>query len=220
MRDLALLFDLDGTLSDPREGIEGCLRFALRKLGHPEPDPTRLEGVIGPPLRHNLARLLRTSDPKLIESGVAHFRRRFSAVGMFENALYPGIAEALDEIADAAQALFVATAKPHVYARRILQHFELERHFTRVYGPELDGTFDLKSELLGQLIAREGLDPARSVMIGDRASDVLAAAMHGVRTVGVLWGYGSVQELRQAGAAMLCSDPAALPEVLRDLADA
>lgn len=203
----ALLFDLDGTLTDARPGIVACIRHAVEGLGRPCPDDDVLATFIGPPLRGTFATLLETSEREPIEAAMALYRERFGVTGLFENRVYDGVPEMLVEVGARAAAAFVATSKPTVYAERIVRHFDLDRYFGRVYGAELDASLDDKATLVAHLLAREGLARGAAVMIGDRAADVRAAHANGLRAIGVLWGYGSERELREAGADILCAAP-------------
>jgi phosphoglycolate phosphatase len=211
----ALLFDLDGTLTDPRPGIVGCLRHALDRLGQPCPDEDVLTACIGPPLRDSFATLLDTRDGALIEEATRLYRERFSVVGLFENRVYDGVPEMLERLRGGR--LLVATSKMAEFAERIVTHFDLASYFSGVYGAEPGGRFDDKAELIAHLLHREQLAPGAAIMIGDRAFDVVAARANGLRAVGVLWGYGSERELREAGAERLCGKPAELPTVLAQL---
>jgi phosphoglycolate phosphatase len=207
-----LLVDLDGTLVDPRPGIIGSFQYALDRLGARVPPSEELLWVIGPPLRGSFARLLGSADHA--EEAVALYRQRYLDGAMYDAVVYAGVAEALDGLAAADCRLFVATSKPHVYARPILRHFGLDRHFAAVYGPELDGTHDSKIDLIAHIAAQEQLARETTVMIGDREFDVTAAVGNGMRAVGVTWGYGSAEELAAAGAAALCDSPARLAAVI------
>jgi phosphoglycolate phosphatase len=210
----AVLFDLDGTLTDPREGITRCIAHALERMGVRPPPLDALTFAIGPPLRDSLAQLLGTSERAAVERALAHYRERFADVGLFENAPYDGIHDALAAIHASGARLFVATSKPLVYAERIVRHFDMDAHFVEVHGCELDGTREDKRDLLAHLLPRHGIAPDRAVMIGDRGVDMRAARHHGVRAVGALWGYGSAEELQSAGAHALCESPAHLPRAL------
>lgn len=209
-----MLLDLDGTLTDPRAGIVRCIRHALDGLGRPSPGDEALAAGIGPPLRGTFARLLATSDATLVERAMTLYRERFATVGLFENEVYADVPDALAALAAGGWRLFVATAKPAVYAERIVRHFALDRHLAGVYGPDLAGRLDDKAELLAHLLARERIPAARVVMVGDRAHDVLAARANGLRSIGVLWGYGSRDELIGAGADGVCASPAGLPAAI------
>lgn len=206
----ALLFDLDGTLTDPKPGIVGCLRFALDQLGVSCPSDDVLTNFIGPPLRATFALLLDTSDGSQIEEAIRLYRQRFAATGLYENQVYAGVPAMLEHAQQAATVMYVATSKPAVYAERIVQHFGLDHHFRQVYGAELDGRRENKADLVAYVLASEGVDAQTAVMIGDRAADVLAAKANGVRSIGVLWGYGSAHELLDAGVDILCQTPSEL----------
>jgi phosphoglycolate phosphatase len=203
----ALLFDLDGTLTDPKPGIVGSLRFALDQLGVSCPGDDVLATFIGPPLRGTFEMLLDTSEVARIEEAIGLYRQRFAARGLYENKVYAGVPAMLEHAQQAATAMYVATSKPAVYAQRIVQHFGLTHHFRRVYGAELDGRREDKADLVAYVLASEGVDAQAAVMIGDRAADVQAARANGVRSIGVLWGYGSAHELLEAGVDILCKTP-------------
>src|ERR1043165_9140593 len=185
-----LLFDLDGTLTDPKPGIVGSLRFALDQLAVPCPTDDVLAGYIGPPLRGTFATLLGTNESNRIEEAMRLYRQRFADTGLYENRVYDGVPEMLESAGSAATAVYVATSKPAIYAERIVRHFGLAHHFRKVYGPELDGRYENKSYLLASILTHEGVAPEAAIMIGDRAADVQAAKTNGVRSIGVLWGYG------------------------------
>lgn len=193
-----LLFDLDGTLTDPREGITRCLRHALEAVGAVVPHEDELVRWIGPPLHHAFRQYL--GDGAVVSRAVEAYRGRFAERGLFENQLYPGVPEALAQLRQSGWTLFLATSKPAVFARKILEHFGLAPHFAGVYGSELSGERSDKAELIAHLLAAEGVGSAAATMIGDRAYDVVGARRNGVRALGVLWGYGSLSELSDAGA--------------------
>jgi phosphoglycolate phosphatase len=213
----AVLFDLDGTLTDPREGITRSIAYALERMGREPPPLDSLTFAIGPPLRASLARLIGTDAREAVERALAHYRERFADVGLFENALYAGIGEALSQLREAGLPLFVATSKPRVYAERIVRHFALDAHFEAVHGCELDGTREDKRELLAHLFPHHGLAPAEVAMVGDRGVDMIAARHHGAAAIGALWGYGTREELLDAGAWQLASSPARIVPVLLGL---
>jgi phosphoglycolate phosphatase len=210
MTPRTLLFDLDGTLTDSRTGIVRSMRHALECLGAPCPDDAVLASYIGGPLRAAFAALLATADPALPERALVLYRERYAGTGLYENRVYPGVDRMLDELAGQAR-LLVATQKFAPYARTIVEHFGLGRYFAGVYGTDLHGRLDDKTAVIAHLLRAEGAAPAEALMIGDRAHDVLAARANGVRTLGVLWGYGSRRELVDAGADALCEAPAGLP---------
>ena len=203
----AILFDLDGTLTDPREGITRCIAYALERMGVACPPLDDLCFAIGPPLRRSLAQLLGDDSPAAVERAIALYRQRFADVGLFENAVYDGVGEALAALAGSGATLVVATSKPRIYAERIIRHFALDAHFTAVHGCELDGTREDKRDLLAHLLPHHGFDARHAVMIGDRGADMVAARHHGLTALGALWGYGTRDELAAAGAQILCERP-------------
>ena len=203
-----ILFDLDGTLTNPAEGITRSIAHALDHLGVHPPPLHDLTTCIGPPLRVSFPRLLGTSDTGRIERAVALYRERYREIGLFENIMYAEVPDMLRALHGRAR-LGIATSKPHVYAARILEHFDLRRFFDDVFGAELDGRFDDKRDLLGHVVTTWSLDePQRVLMVGDREHDVLSARAHGLRTLGVTYGFGSAEELLSAGADALASRPA------------
>ena len=210
----AVLFDLDGTLTDPREGITRCIAHALERMGVQAPPLDALTFAIGPPLRASLAQLLGRDDRESVEQAIAHYRERFADVGLFENTPYEGIAHTLERVKASGAALIVCTSKPRVYATRIVEHFGLHVHFDAIHGCELDGTREDKRDLMEYLLPRHRIAPTDAAMVGDRGVDMRAARHHGLHGIGALWGYGSEQELRDHGAHRLCEHPVALADAL------
>ena len=210
-----LLFDLDGTLTDPAVGIIASTGHALAGFGIAP--PADLRWVIGPPLRGSFARLLGSDDPDTIERAMTLYRERFGTVGLFENEVYPGIPELLAAQQQAGRRLFVCTSKPHVYARRIVEHFGLLPYFEAVYGAELDGRRSAKAELVAYLLTQEQLVAAETVMVGDRHHDIDGARANGLRSIAVGYGYGASEELAAAEPTWHCDTVAALGEFLGTL---
>ena len=212
-----LLFDLDGTLTDPFPGIIKSIQHALVALDHPAPPDNDLRWCIGPPLRQVFATLLDTRDTSLIESAVLKYRDRFGTVGLFENDLYPGIETALAELKRSDHTLGVATSKPAVFAVRIIEHFGLKPYFRSIDGSEMDGTRADKTSLIAYILKRDAIAPADTIMIGDREYDMIGARQNGVAALGVLWGYGSRAELEAAGAFACITSPQELPTALAQI---
>ena len=210
-----VLIDLDGTLVDPKPGLIGSIQYALDKLGHPVPPADDLLWMIGPPFRVSFPKLLGT-DART-EEAIGYYRESYFNGAMYDAIVYDGIPDALDALREAGCRLFVATAKPHFYARPILEHFDLKSYFAGIHGPELDGTRDHKHDLIAHIVASSNVHPDGAIMIGDREHDVTAAARNGIRTIGVTWGYGSTDELTAAGAAALCPSPWHLSQAALDL---
>ena len=206
--------DLDGTLTDPRVGMVASIKHALSKLGYSCPADHELQRYIGPPLQDSFAVLLNTTDSERINSAIRLYRERYSDIGLFENTVYPGIPEALLAIREFGASLYVATSKPTAFAERIIERFELARFFDAIHGSELDGTRSKKGDVIAHALRIEGLSPKSTLMVGDRLHDIVGAKKNGVFSVGVLWGYGSREELEQAGAGAICMEPISLPNVL------
>ncbi len=208
-------FDLDGTLTDPYEGITKCILYALDELGFPHPGDDYLYSCIGPPLWDTFPELV---GDELTRKAVDLYRERFVDVGWKENKPYDGIVDALEAIASAGHTLFVATAKPHMHAARIIEHFGMGEFIHNVYGSELDGTRATKGDLLGFAIERNPGADTR-IMVGDRKHDLVGAIANDMTPIGVAWGYGSVEELTDAGAAAIAREPAELADMLVSAAD-
>lgn len=207
------LVDLDGTITDPKPGIIASYRYALKAMGLNVPPPDELLWVIGPPLRHSFPQL--GVPPARVEEALEHYRRHYQAGAMFDAPVYDGIPDFFDSLKSEGICIVLATSKPHVLARPILEHFALDHHFHAIHGAELDGRNDDKGDLLAHIIAEVGVDPARAVMIGDRLFDVKAAQRHNIPSIGVLWGYGGNKELTEAGATHLCEAPSELIGIVR-----
>ena len=189
-----VLFDLDGTLTDPREGITRSIQFGLGKLGIDEPDLTKLEHFIGPPLLQQFMATYGFDEAKAWEA-MGFYRERFAVTGLYENEVFEGVAPLLEELVAQGRQLFIATSKPHIYAREIARHFDFAKHFKVIYGSELDGTRTNKVELIAHLVSEQGLDPAQTLMIGDRKHDLIGARDNGMDAAAVGYGFGSFEEL-------------------------
>lgn len=193
-----ILFDLDGTLTDPGEGITRCIHYALDRLGAAMPLSDQLTWCVGPPLKASFSQLLNTTDEAVLDQALVYYRKRFSEKGMFENFLYPDVVSALDRLWKAGFNLFLATSKPGVYAQQILDHFKMTPFFQRVYGSELDGRLSDKGALIAHIIYQEGLDSAATLMVGDRIFDIEAGKENKVMTAAVAYGYGTQEEITAA----------------------
>lgn len=204
---LHVLFDLDGTLTDPKEGIFNGIRHVLNRFNCDIPSETVLSECIGPPLRDSFSQLLNSRNEHLVPEAMSLYREHYSAIGMFENRVYTGIENLLKALKRRGNVLYVATSKPEVFASAILRHFHLERYFSAVYGSNLDGSRADKADLIAHILNEEHLFTGDTVMIGDRKYDMIGAAENGLKGIGVLWGYGSRTELEQSGAAAVCDTP-------------
>ena len=205
-----IYFDLDGTLTDPYEGITRCILYALDELGFPHPSDDYLYSCIGPPLYDTFPEMV---GKDLTLKAIDLYRERFVEVGWQENEPYEGILDALKAIHDAGHTLFVATSKPHVHAKKIVAHFGMGQFIEEVYGCELDGTRSNKAELLEYAVARSA-GAATQTMVGDRKHDLIGALANDMRPIGVSYGYGSVEELTAAGAVDIADAPFDLPAVI------
>lgn len=190
-----IFFDLDGTLTDPKPGITRSIRHALEQLNVTSPPEDELTWCIGPPLRPSLARLVGEDSA---DQALAHYRERFSTIGIYENSLYPGVSDLLASLRG--KRLFLATSKPVVYAHRILEYFGIAEFFEQVFGSELDGTNANKADLIRHALSQTRLRATQAVMVGDRSHDIIGARQNNMAGLGVLYGYGSEPELREAGA--------------------
>ncbi len=211
MKYNTLFFDLDGTLTDSGEGIMNCAQLALEHFGLSVPSRDSLKVFVGPPLRQMLMQF--GISQAQLEEAVSVFRTRYESTGKYENFPYPGIRELLIALQQHGFRLFVATSKPETMALDVLNKFELAEFFDCICGATLDGTRDSKEKVITYLLESIG-GADHVVMIGDTEYDVIGARAHGIPTIGVTWGYGSEQQLRQAGAAALVHSPEALLEYL------
>ena len=194
-----ILIDLDGTLTDPKVGITTCARYGLAKVGHPIADDVNIDWIIGPPLKASLAKILNVApEDDLAEQALLGYRERFSVTGLFENQVYEGVAQTLQALKNQGFQLFVATAKPTIYAKQILEHFHLAQYFKVIYGSELSGERTNKGDLIAYILQQEQLKPSECMMVGDREYDILGARRNGIETIAVTYGYGSIEELAQA----------------------
>ena len=208
-----LLFDLDGTLTDPFEGITRSVEYALNAFGIEVEDRRVLAPFIGPPLVESLTERYGFTMEDAV-AAVAKYREYFAVKGLYENELFEGIPELLSDCRKAGYKISMATSKPTHYARIIAEHFDIARYFDAIHGSSLDGTRITKSSVVAEAVAEEHLDPSRALMIGDRRHDVEGAGEHSIRTVGVLYGYGSREEHEAAGAAYIVNDLDELRELL------
>lgn len=209
-----ILFDLDGTLTDPGPGITNAVGYALQKLGRPVPPREELYCYIGPPLLDSFARYAGMSEDEA-KRALAYYREYFAPIGLYENAVYPGIPELLARLRQAGRTLVLATSKPEPFAGRILEHFALAPYFDFVAGSTMDERRTAKAEVIAYALTLAGVtDRSAAVMVGDRDYDVLGAKEQGLGCIGVLFGYGSAAELTAAGAQALAPDVPALERLL------
>ncbi len=206
-----VVFDLDGTLTDPFDGITRSIVYAVEKSGLTPPDPSSLGWAIGPALIDSFTQM-GAADPQQV---LGYYRERYTDVGLFENRVYPGTIEALTALHEGGHRMFLMTAKPHVYAKRITAHFGIAPFLEAEFGPELDGTRNDKAELLAHALDLTGVAPERSVMIGDRRHDHAAARKNRLTSVAVSWGYGTDDE--HGLADHICHHLPGLPMLIQSI---
>lgn len=210
----SILFDLDGTLTDSGEGIINCAAPALEHFGIPIPQRDALRVFVGPPL-HDTFRQFGVPEDQ-VDEAIRIYRSRYVPIGKFENTPYPGIRELLEKLRAQGHRLFVATSKPEDMSVEILEHFDLARFFDRICGASLDRSRSSKDAVIAYLLQQHGAGE-QMVMVGDTVFDILGAAAHGIPAVGVTWGYGSVEEMKKAGAAAIATTMDELFRILQAL---
>ena len=214
MKKSYILFDLDGTLTDPMVGITKSVQYALKTYGIEEPDLEKLTPFIGPPLKDSFMKYYNFPEEQARE-GIARYREYFTVKGIFENQVYDGIPQMLQNLKAAGKSLLVATSKPELFAKQILEHFDLDGYFDFIGGASMDEVRVKKGDVIAYVLDSMGIgDVNQAVMVGDREHDVLGARENGMDCVGVLFGYGGRQELESAGADKIAETVEKLTEVL------
>ncbi|MBQ3045731.1 MAG: HAD family hydrolase [Clostridia bacterium] len=209
-----VLFDLDGTLTDPGVGITNSVAHALKKYGITVEDKTELYKFIGPPLHESFEKYYGFSREEALQA-VEYYREYYRDRGIYENIVYDGVEDMLKSLCESGKKIILATSKPEVFAREILRHFNLDQYFYYAAGANLDGTRTNKAEVIEYALHEGGVsDKSTAVMVGDREHDIIGASKNGLDSIGVLFGYGSREELEAAGAAYI----AATVEEINDIA--
>lgn len=195
----AILFDLDGTLTQSGEGITKSVQYALEKLGKPEPDLKKLEVFVGPPLLQQFMKYTGLDEETAVKA-VEYYRERYTDVGIFENRPYPGVEEMLEGLKRKGYILAVASSKPERFVHRILDHFHLTGYFQEIVGSEMNGGRTSKAEVIEEALSRLHMSGCRKdvIMVGDKEHDVLGAREAGISCVAVSYGYGTEEELKNA----------------------
>ena len=202
-----VLLDLDGTLSDSRPGIAASFRFTLGEMGHNPETAGDLTWAVGPPIAVSIQRLLSLYGDDRVDRAVEIYRARYSEIGLYDCSVFPGMLEMLEGLRDASVAMFVATSKRRDFADRVIDHLNLRGFVGGVYGALPGGGLDEKQDLLAHIMTTERLPAGQPVMVGDRLHDIHAAKANGLRSIGVLWGYGGAEELSAAGADAVAGTP-------------
>lgn len=210
-----LLWDLDGTLTDPKQGITKSVQYALENMGYEVPSNDELEWVIGPPLSSSFRELLKTNDEELVRKAIILYRERYAKLGMFENIVYPGIPDLLADLKRNGCHHILATSKARIFAEQILVHFQLDKFFDLAMGSELNGQFAEKDEVIKEGLRRYGVyEPLKTAMIGDRRFDVHGAHKNGINIIAVSYGYGTMSELETAKPEFIVDSVDSLRELL------
>jgi len=210
-----ILLDLDGTISDPMTGITRSVEFALNHFGIKVNDLNELCPFIGPPLKDCFKEYYDFTD-KQVEIAISKYRERYAETGMYENHLYEGISEFLEKASHKGFRLFVATSKPTFFAEKILDYFNLADYFVFIGGSSLDFSRNTKTDVINHVLEVNGIEVlSETVMIGDRKHDIIGAKETGLASIGVLYGYGSYEELSQAGASYIVKDIDELGKLLK-----
>lgn len=207
----AIFFDLDGTLIDSQPGILSSCRAALRALGYAQEPSLDISTIIGPPMNEVMRTLLSPYGDERVSEAVAAYREDYGRNGLFDSRPYPGIVRALSELRQSEVRLFLATSKRKEFARRILDNLQIAVFFEGIYGSEANGSLDNKSELMAYIIEKHALKSEHCLMVGDRRYDIFGAHANSMRALGVLWGYGTKDELEAAGADGIITLPEQLP---------
>ena len=210
---MAVLLDLDGTLSDSRPGIAACFRYTVEQLGHDPEAVGDLTWAVVPPIRVSIQRLIAQYGDDRVDQAVDIYRARYSTVGLYECSVYPGIVGMLDGLREAGHTMCIATSKRRDFAERVMDHLQLRGYVRGVYGAEPGGGLDDKQDLLAHILTAEGFAAADCVMLGDRLHDIHAAQANAIRSIGALWGYGGRDELTAAGAGALAERPDDVPRL-------
>lgn len=209
-----ILFDLDGTLSDPKIGITKSVQFALDQMGIRIDNLDELDVFIGPPLQQSFSDYY-SFDEAQTQIAIKHYRERFSDVGMYENTLYDHIPALLQELKENGHTLVVATSKPTVFAKEILKYFNIHHHFDLIVGSNLDGTRTSKTEIIQYILDHYGQQTSEAfIMIGDRKHDIIGAHNTGIDSIGVTYGYGSIEEITQINPTFYVSTVLELKDFL------
>ena len=207
-----ILFDLDGTLTDPQEGIINSIQYALNRYGVKRENHELLY-FIGPPLHKSFQEIFETEE-KAFEA-VAVYREYYSVKGIFENYLYNGIPALLEDLTKNNKQLFVATSKPTIFAEQILHHFNIHHYFKAIIGSNLDGTRTEKKEIIQEIINQlPGINLSKLIMIGDRKFDMIGAKHFGIDTLAVTYGYGSTEELKHEKPTYIVNEVSDIKQLL------
>lgn len=202
-----ILFDLDGTISDSREGVVGCFQHTLRELTGSYSEESVIMNLIGIPIWTIFSELLQTDDEQLITKAIMIYRDKYAEIGITGNSVYPGMAELLSTLNENSYSIYVVTMKNTQDSEKVVRHLGFDHLIQKTYGPNFEGYPDNKAELIRSALDENKLFPNDTVMIGDRKEDILAGKSNNVRTIGVTWGFGSSEEIAEASPDVICHMP-------------
>ena len=209
-----ILFDLDGTLTDPYLGITNAVKYSLQKFNIEERNENTLRAIIGPPLETSFMEFYQF-DANKTKTAIGYYREYYSEKGIYENKLYPDIDTILAKIRDAGKTLILATSKPAIFASKILEYFNIDKYFYDITGSNLDGTLVEKDEIIKFIMEKHDLKPETTIMIGDRKYDISGAHKNNIHSIAVMYGYGSKEELEQSKPTYFCENTADIWEIIR-----
>ncbi|MDR3198269.1 MAG: HAD family hydrolase [Planctomycetaceae bacterium] len=208
-----ILFDLDGTLTNPFEGITNSIKYSLEKFGIAENNKERLKQFIGPPLEKSFMEYY-CFDKNTAQKAVRYYREYFVEKGIYENILYKGIGNVLEELNNQNKNCMIATSKPEIFAVKIIQYFQIEKYFKYIAGSNMEGTFIEKEDIIKHILTKWKLKNDATIMVGDRKYDIIGANKNGIDSVGVLYGYGTKEELQKEQPTYFCNNVNELLQLL------
>ena len=214
-----ILFDLDGTISDSREGVIGCFQHTLKEMTGSYIEEAAIMKLIGTPIRTIFSELLQTDDEQLITRAISVYRDKYAEIGIAGNRIYPGIAELLSTLKEKPCSIFIVTMKNKLDSAKVIRHLGFDHLIQGIYGPSLEGYPDSKVELIESLLSDNDLKPRETVMIGDRGADVLAGKSNNTWTIGVTYGFGSREEISESSPDFICQSPQEILSVIEGLPD-
>ncbi|MEI7238282.1 HAD hydrolase-like protein [Pectobacterium brasiliense] len=209
-----IIFDLDGTIIDSVPGIKDSLIYAIREQGHMIDDDIDISSLIGPPMSNIVKTLLEPYADERVEETIKIYRAHYGQYGLYNSQIYEGVLLMLDKLKQSGNKLFIATSKRQLFAEKILGEMGISTLFSDIIGTPADGSMDDKSKLLAYLITKHEVEPSRSIMVGDRKDDIIGARDNHLSSIGVLWGYGTYDELSTHQADYLCDQPDKLCDVI------
>ncbi|UCD09051.1 MAG: HAD hydrolase-like protein [Dehalococcoidales bacterium] len=214
-----LLFDLDGTISDSREGVIGCFQHTLKVLTGSYAEESVIMKLIGIPIHTIFSKLLQTDDEQLITRAISVYRDKFAEIGITGNSVYPGITELLSSLDEESYSIYIVTMKNTQDSEKVIRHLGFDHLIRRIYGSDLEGYPDNKAELIKSALNENNLSQDETVMIGDRKEDVLAGKSNNIWTIGVTWGFGSIVEIAGASPDRICHSAEELLPAIKNLQD-